>query len=114
MWNNWDEITLEWFSFLEWTILWSVLFVVTIFEIYYAKNLNPGFIYLKIAFAVITIFSSLLLILYIFKKCYVISKKLLPPGRSKLLWIITFIEAIALCAICVLVISMIAVTLKSV
>lgn len=113
-WNNFEGITSEWFSFLGWFGIWAVLVIVTIYEIYYVKNKNPNFIYLKISLASITIFSSILLIIYTFKKCYIFFKRLLPPGKSKLLWFFMCMEAVAFCIIAVFVIAMIAFTLKSI
>jgi hypothetical protein len=113
-WINWDKITAEWFSFIGWIILLGGLIVLTIYEVFYVKNNNPGFIYLKFAFVVIATVSSILLIVYIFKKCYILSRKLLPPGKSKALWLLMLIEAISLCALLTGFVGMIALTFKTV
>ena len=113
-WNNLDKITAEWYSFLGWIILLGGLIVLTIYEVFYVKNNNPGFIYLKSAFAVITTISSILLIVYLFKKCYILSRKLLPPGKSKVLRLLMLIEAISLCALLTGFVGMIALSFKSV
>lgn len=114
VWDNCERITADWYSFLGWTILWSAFFIVAIYEIFYVKSSTFGFLLFKICFAIVTLFSSVLLILYIFKKCYAISEKFFPPGKSKLLWVCTFIEAVALCFLVVFIMSMIAFTLKTI
>lgn len=114
IWKHWEKISDEWYNFLEKIILWTILFIATDYEVYYAKNDISGFIYIKITFIAITLFSSILLILYIFKKCYFITNELLPHGKSKLLWTLTLIEALVLCYMCVLIAAMIGFILKSI
>jgi hypothetical protein len=114
LWKNWDNICDEWFNFLGKTILWSVLYIATDYELIYTKNENPSTIIIKLAFIAITFFSSISLILYIFKKCYYISNILFKPGSSKLLWIITVIEAILFCFVSATIMMMIAFTLKTI
>ncbi|HSX09878.1 MAG TPA: hypothetical protein VLF93_07010 [Candidatus Saccharimonadales bacterium] len=112
--KNWDEITSEWFDFLQRSILWSVFFIATVYEIFYVKNNSSGYITLKICFAIVTLVSTILLTVSIFKKCYGITMKVFAPGNSKAALIFTFIEAIALCFFIVLVISMIVINLKTI
>jgi hypothetical protein len=114
VWNNWDKITAEWFNFLGWMILLGTLIILSVYEVLYVKNNNPGFIYLQSSIVITTGFSSLLLIIYIFKKCYILSRKLFPPGKSKLLWIFMMFEAICLCLFFTGFILMITITLSSV
>lgn len=114
IWNKWEEITSVWFSFIGWIVIWSVLYFITIYELYYSKNKSSGFIYLKLVFMIATIISSILLIVYIFKKSYFVSRKFLPSDKSKLLWFFTILEAIALCLILVSFAILIALTIRTI
>jgi hypothetical protein len=112
-WNNWDKVTAEWFSFLGWIGILGGLIFITIYELYVGNN-TSGFIYVKSVFVLLTIVSSILLIVYLFNKCFIVSRKLLPPSKSRFLWLLMVIEAISLCVILVSIVMVIALTFKTV
>ena len=111
IWKNIDDITEIWYKIFEWLTFWSILLVITIFQIITYNQNTFSDLVIKATFILVFSISTVLLVAYISKKSYALAHRLFPHEKSRVMRTISFIVTIDVCFIVILITLMVAVNI---